>query len=356
MQDKAKEPVEATVKKLNINPPEIKEMLAAGVQFGHQTQKWNPKMKDFIYTSKNHIHIIDLTKTDEKLKEAMEFLYQMAKRGNVLFVGTKKQVSSIVKDAAVNAGAYYIVHRWPGGLLTNYKIVQKSIKRLNQLESDFETGVANRTKFEVSQQKKEWEKMNRIYEGVKTLDRFPTAVIVVDTKYERLAVREATALNLPIVAMVDTNCDPTAVAYPIPANDDAVRSVRLVMETLAAAVKAGNEGHGVKHSFKDYSEVEVQTIKKEESPEILEEKELKIESDQFKGSSAELVKVPRGSKRKGILEGLQESKTSKTEGVKVVAKTLKTVKTAKEKVKKAVAKKAKAPKKEAKKGVKKAKK
>ena len=130
MQEKAKETAPAAViKKLEVKTPEIKDMLVAGVQFGHQTQKWNPKMKDFIYTSKNKIHIIDLTKTEEKLKEAMEFLYQIAHRGNIMFVGTKRQASEIVKKAAVDSGSFFVVHRWPGGLLTKYKLIQKSIRR-----------------------------------------------------------------------------------------------------------------------------------------------------------------------------------------------------------------------------------
>ena len=322
MQDNAKNTAPAAViKKLDIKTPEIKEMLAAGVQFGHQTQKWNPKMKDFIYTSKNKIHILDLTKTEEKLKEAMEFLYQAAHRGNILFVGTKRQASEIVKKAAVDSGSYFITHRWPGGLLTNYKLIQKSIKRLNQLETDFDKGVANRTKFEVSQQKKEWEKMNRIYEGIKTMEKFPIVLVIVDTKYERLAVREAKTLNIPIVAMVDTNCDPTAVAYPIPANDDAIRSISIVMQKLADSIKAGNEGHGVKHTFKDYSALEIQTIKKEE-PEAKEVEEFAvIREDKMIMRDDSSVKQSKSSKQKGILESIQENKSTEKKTVKATKKT-----------------------------------
>lgn len=320
MQDKVQNSAPAAAKKLDIKTPEIKDMLTAGVQFGHQTQKWNPKMKDFIYGSKNKIHIIDLTKTEEKLKEAMEFLYQAAHRGNVLFVATKRQASEIVKKAAVDSGSFFVTHRWPGGLLTNNKLIQKSIKRLNQLETDFEKGVANRTKFEVSQQKKEWEKMNRIYEGIKTMEKFPVAIIIVDTKYERLAVREATTLKLPIVAMVDTNCDPTSVAYPIPANDDAIRSISIVMQKLAEAIKMGNEGRGVKHSFKDYSTIEVQTVKKEEPAEKDIEEFAVIREDKMIVKEEIPSKQSKSSKQKGILESIQENKSAEKKPVKTSKK------------------------------------
>jgi small subunit ribosomal protein S2 len=306
MEEKTNTTAPAAVKKLEIKLPEIKDLLAAGVQFGHQTQKWNPKMKDYIFTSKNKIHILDLTKTETKLQEALEFLYQAAKRGNILFVGTKRQASEIVKEAAVNSGSFYITHRWPGGLLTNFKLIQKSIKRLNQLEEEFEKGVTNRTKFEVSQQKKEWERMNRIYEGVKSMERFPTAVVIVDTKYERLAIREATGLNIPIVAMVDTNCDPTIVSYPVPANDDAIRSVSIIVNMFAEAIKKGNEGRGVKHTFKDYSVAEIQVIKKEEVTQSAEEKELPLVREEK--AVVEEHKSNTGPKQKGILETIQENK------------------------------------------------
>jgi len=320
MQDNTKKAEQALPERLKLSAPEIKDMLTSGVQFGHQTQKWNPKMREYIFTNKNKIHIIDLTKTREKLKEAMDFIYEISKKGNILFVGTKRQVSEIIKKSAVESGSYYITHRWPGGLLTNHKLIQKSIKRLNQLEEEFEKGVANRTKFEVSQQKKEWEKMNRIYEGIKTMDRFPVTMVIVDTKYERLALREATSMNIPIIAMVDTNCDPTLVAYPIPANDDAIRSVTLIMDSLGRAIKEGNGGKGVRHVFKDYSTYEVQTIKKIEDtePEVVElaisreERPVVLEIPQIKGKNS--------LKQKGIFETIQENKNKEEKKITVVKK------------------------------------
>jgi small subunit ribosomal protein S2 len=323
MQDKGNTAVPASVKKLEITLPEIKDLLSAGVQFGHQTHKWNPKMKEFIFTSKNKIHILDLTKTSEKLKEALEFLYQSSKRGSILFVGTKRQAAEIVKNAAVESGSHFVTNRWPGGLLTNFKLIQKSIKRLNKLEEDFEKGVANRTKFEISQQKKEWEKSSRIYEGVKTMERFPVAVVIVDTKFERLAVREAKTLGIPIVAMVDTNCDPTIINYPVPANDDAIRSITLVMNMFAKAVKEGNEGRGVKHVFKDYSTAEIQVIKKDDSKEkeAVQEVTAVIKEEQ---KIAEPFKPTKATpKQKGILESIQENKSGDKKVVKQKAAPIK---------------------------------
>ena len=334
MQDKTGTTAPVAVKKLEIKLPEIKEMLTAGVQFGHQTQKWNPKMREYIFASKNKIHIIDLTKTEAKLKEALDFLFEASKKGNILFVGTKRQASEIVKESAIKAGAYYVTHRWPGGLLTNFKLIQKSIKRLNQLEEEFEKGVTNRTKFEVSQLKKEWEKMIRIYEGVKTMDRFPSAVVIVDTKYERLAVRESIGRKIPIVAMVDTNCDPKVIDYPVPANDDAIRSVAIITNMFAEAILKGNEGRGVKHSFKDYSTVEVQVVRKDEEKAVEEVKEMAIIKEEKHEVHQSVKSSGSQSKQKGILESIQENKSSEQKPqAKAIKEAMpKTVKPAAEKV------------------------
>lgn len=301
--------------KLKMDFPDIKEMLAAGVQFGHQTQKWNPKMSQFIFGAKNNIHIIDLIKTEEKLKEAAEYLFQQAQKGNILFVGTKRQVAEIVKDAAVESGSFFVTHRWPGGLLSNFRQIQKSLKRLNQLEVDFKKGIVNRTKFEVNKMKKEWEKMNRLYEGVKLMERFPTAIVVVDSKYERNALKEAKLMRIPVISLVDTNCDPDSVNYPVPANDDAIKSVTLLIGALARSVRQGNLGRGVKHEFVDYSTYEVQVIKKETPIESISEKEMVgSTTNTFVAKKVEAPSSSFGKKNKvkGILETIQENKVNET--------------------------------------------
>lgn len=287
--------------------PDIQDFLKAGVQFGHETKKWNPLMKQYIFTSRNNIHIIDISQTMEALQTAANFLMQAAAKGLIMFVGTKRQASEIVKQAAVDCGAMFITHRWPGGLLTNFSVINKSLKKFIKLEEEFETGVVNRTKFEVSKMKKEWERMNRIYEGIKKFERFPEAVVVIDTNYERGVINEAKKMGIPIVAMVDTNCDPNAVEYPIPANDDALKSIELVMGILSQAVKKGNQGKGIKHEFKDFSKFNVQTVKAEEKVEEFAE----VAEETPKVFVAPTTTDTRHA-NKGILEKIQESKSEES--------------------------------------------
>jgi small subunit ribosomal protein S2 len=290
----------------NVTIPEIKDFLKAGVQFGHETVRWNPKMKPYIYGVKNKIHIIDVQKTLPMLEEATKFLTEAAKRGPILFIATKRQARDIVQKYAVESGSYFVTYRWLGGLLTNFKMVKKSLSRFNEIEQEFEKGVVNRTKFEINQLKKEWERMNRIYKGVKTMDRFPSAVVVVDCHYEKGAVLEAKAVNIPIVSLVDTNSDPDLVDYVIPANDDALKSLDLILGVLSNAIKSGNGGRGVKHQFKDYTDQEIQIIKKE--TEVEEEEKVALSDSQK--VEAPVKAKPRTSKKsvaqKGILELVKE--------------------------------------------------
>lgn len=291
----------------NKSTKDVSEMLKAGVQFGHETKRWNPKMKKYIFTDRNNIHIIDISKTMSKLDEALAFLTKVSSEGNVLFVGTKRQASDIVKEQAISAGAYYIINRWPGGLLTNFDQIKQSLKTFKELEKEFEEGVEGRTKFEVSNMKKEWEKMNRLYEGVKTMDDFPKAIVLVDVNFERNVVEEAKKKEIPVVAIVDTNSDPDLVEYPIPGNDDAISSLRLLITSLADAVKKGNKGNGVKHTLIDYSKYEVK-IKKVEVT-----KEAKVEIGKSEPSTKPEVKKskPTGKKKadeKGVLENIQKEK------------------------------------------------
>ena len=216
----------------------VKELLDAGVHFGHQTKRWNPKMKPFIFEARNGIHIIDLTKTLTQLEAACDFLAaSVRKGGKVLMVGTKKQAQTAIKETASASGQFYVTQRWLGGTLTNFATIKRSLARLKEIEKMEADGTITKyVKQEQSMIRREAERLVKFFEGIQTMDKMPGAVFVVDIKREHNAVAEARRLNIPIVAMVDTNCDPDLVDYPIAANDDAIRSVRLILATIAQAV------------------------------------------------------------------------------------------------------------------------
>jgi small subunit ribosomal protein S2 len=216
----------------------IKELLEAGVHFGHQTKRWNPKMKKFLFGERNGIYIIDLQKTLKKFLEAQGFIQDVAARGAaVLFVGTKKQAVDTIQEEAARAGSPYVNRRWLGGTLTNFQTITKSISRLKQLEDMKATGKFEAfSKKEVLRLDREMEKLNNALVGIKQMEQLPGAVFVIDPKNERIAVREARRLAIPVVAIVDTNCDPDEVDFPIPGNDDAIRAIRLLTARLADAI------------------------------------------------------------------------------------------------------------------------
>jgi small subunit ribosomal protein S2 len=251
--------------KKGVTIPDLQTFLKAGVQFGHETRRWNPLMKDYIFGDKGGVHIIDVTQTVDLLQKAAKFLSEASRRGPILFVGTKRQAADIIKDQAIRSGAYFVNNRWAGGLLTNFNGISKSLKRLLALEEMFENGVEGRTKYEVSKMKKEWERLNRIYGGVKGMSRYPSAVIIVDPRYELGAVSESRHLKIPIVGIVDTNCNPDLIDYVVPANDDALKSLKLILGVMADAILLGNGGQGVKHVDKDYTKIEVKILKTEVS-------------------------------------------------------------------------------------------
>jgi small subunit ribosomal protein S2 len=221
----------------------MKELLEAGVHFGHQTKRWNPKMQKYIFGERNGIYIIDLQKTLKKFREAYGFMRDLAAQGGtVLFVGTKKQAQEAVFEEAMRCGMFYVNHRWLGGTLTNFATIRKSITRLKKLDEMKESGEYERLpKKEVLGLEREREKLERALVGIKQLERLPSAVFIIDPKKESIAVEEARRLAIPIVAIVDTNCDPTGIDYPVPGNDDAIRAVRLITSRMADAV---NEGRG----------------------------------------------------------------------------------------------------------------
>ena len=222
----------------------MKQLLEAGVHFGHQTRRWNPKMARYIFTERNGIYIIDLQKTVKKLDEAYMFVRDLAANGgNLLFVGTKKQAGGSVRDEATRAGAYYVNARWLGGMLTNFKTIRRRIDRLAQLRKMQEDGTFDLLpKKEVSKLNLEIEKLEKFLGGIKDMKKLPSALFVVDPRKEKIAVAEARKLGIPIVAIVDTNCDPDEIDYVIPGNDDAIRAVRLLSATMADALIEGRQG------------------------------------------------------------------------------------------------------------------
>ncbi len=222
----------------------MKQLLEAGVHFGHQTRRWDPKMAEYIFQARNGIHIIDLQKTSKKLDEAYSFIKEQAEEGKtILFVGTKKQAQDCMKDAALKCGMYYVDQRWLGGMLTNFGTIRTRVQRLKDLETMQEDGTFEiLPKKEVILLKKEMEKLERNLGGIKDMEKLPGVIFLVDPKKERIAILEAKKLGIPLVGLVDTNCNPEELDYPIPGNDDAIRAVKLIADVIANAVIEGKQG------------------------------------------------------------------------------------------------------------------
>lgn len=223
----------------------MRDMLEAGAHFGHATHRWNPKMAPYIFGPRNGIHIIDLQQTVGMFKNAYEFLNTtVSKGGKILFVGTKKQASEVIRKAAIDANQYYVDYRWLGGMLTNFKTIKLSVERLTKLQTISTDGTFDRLpKKEVIKISRELEKLEKNLSGIKSMTKTPKAIVIVDPKKEHIAIKEAHTLKIPVVAIVDTNCDPTIIDYPIPGNDDSIRSVSLFIEKLANACKEGELVH-----------------------------------------------------------------------------------------------------------------
>ncbi len=255
----------------------MKQLLEAGVHFGHQTRRWNPKMKKYIFTERNGIYIIDLQKTVKKIDEAYNYVRELAANGGtVLFVGTKKQAQDSVREEATRSGMFYVNERWLGGTLTNFQTIRKRIERLKEIEKMEEDGI-----FEVLPKKevgillKEKERLEKFLGGIKEMKKLPDAVFVIDPRKERIAIAEARKLNIPIIGIVDTNCDPDEIDYVIPANDDAIRAVRLLTSKIADAILEGKQGE-------ETAEVEAPTAEKsveEKTEEAEAETETKTEAE-----------------------------------------------------------------------------
>ena len=240
----------------------MKQLLEAGVHFGHQTRRWDPKMAEYIFQARNGIHIIDLQKTSKKLDEAYDFMKSQAEEGKtVLFVGTKKQAQDCMKEAAEKSGMYYVNQRWLGGMLTNFETIQKRVQRLNELETMEQDGTFEvLPKKEVILLKKEMEKLERNLGGIKEMTELPGVIFLVDPKKERIAILEARKLDIPVVGLVDTNCNPEDVDYCIPGNDDAIRAVKLIADAMADAVIEGNQGESFEKAEEQDVEEEIESM------------------------------------------------------------------------------------------------
>ncbi|MDD3807390.1 MAG: 30S ribosomal protein S2 [Candidatus Marinimicrobia bacterium] len=231
-----------------MNTITLETLLTTGAHFGHLTSKWNPAMRDYIFMEKNGIHIIDLKKTIQLLEKAAEFATDLSRKGGeFLFVGTKKQAQNIIEDEAIRCKSHYITERWLGGTLTNFVTIKRSIRRMMQLQRDSENeeAWANLTKKEILGLMREKEKLELLHRGIKDMKKLPDALFIVDTVYEKIAVAEAQKLDIPIIALIDTNADPSVIDYPIPANDDSIRTIQLITRRIADAILEGKSGKKV---------------------------------------------------------------------------------------------------------------
>ncbi len=297
-------------------------LLEAGVHFGHQTKRWNPKMKEYIYTTRDDIYIIDLQKTMSKIEEAYAEINKIAANGGTfLFVGTKKQAQEAARENAERTNSYYVTERWLGGTLTNFRTIRSRVKRLDEIEKMEENGTFEvLPKKEVIELKKEYEKLNRLLSGIRAMDKLPQAMIIVDPKKEINAIREARKLNIPIFGIVDTNSDPDDVDFVIPGNDDAVRSVKVVLGVLANAIAEANGGEIVDYVTEDEKKPKKEAKGKTEADdteEVTEVKEEKVTKEEV----AEEVAEPVVEEIKEIEESDEDLSKKTVAELKAMAKT-----------------------------------
>lgn len=259
--------------------PSLQDLLEAGAHFGHKVSRWNPKMEQYIFDTRNNMHIIDLTQTLGLLEEAVKFLFERAQKGNILLVGTKGQAATIIKNSGVDHGAFYISRRWPGGLLTNFKVVRKSVKRLMEIEENLASGKGYETKRERLVMERDRDRLVRLYEGIRFMESSPSAIVVIDSRVEKNAIKEARRMKVPVVALLDTNCDPSLVDYPIPANDDAIRSIELFVDVLVQGFSNTDTSSKLIQRRNDYlsqlDETQKRTLAEEER--IRKERELEVQ-------------------------------------------------------------------------------
>ena len=293
-------------------------LLEAGVHFGHQTKRWNPKMKEYIYTSRDEIYIIDLKKTAEKIEEAYAALKNIvANGGKVIFVGTRKQASEAIKEEAIRSNSYYVSERWLGGTLTNFKTIRRRVKRLEDIEKMEKDGTFDKLpKKEVIGIKKEYEKLNKLLCGIRDMYKLPQAMFIVDPSKEYIAIREARRLGIPVFGIVDTNCDPDMVDYVIPGNDDAIRAVKLITGVMANAIVEANGGKLVDYTKEEEKDVNImekalETVKKRE--------DRRKENKNFKSNKFENKGFKKNDKKEVKTEEVKETKKEVKEEKKEVS-------------------------------------
>jgi small subunit ribosomal protein S2 len=286
----------------------MEELLKAGVHFGHITRRWNPKMREFIFMEKNGIHVIDLRKTLKAIDDALAAIKEVVEQGyEVLFVGTKKQAKEILKQEALRANQPFMVERWLGGTLTNFQTIRKSIRHLESLEKKSVDGTYEKiTKKERLMIEREKAKMKKVFEGIQNMKRLPGALFIVDVKKEEIAVKEANKLNIPIIAIVDTNCDPEPIDYPIPGNDDSTKSIRLFAKLIADTIIETRQY--VEAQKKEEEQVEVEA-------EIIEEKEAAVQEQEKEAAEKKRKRAPRKKTTKPVKkeEAAPAKKEEKTE-------------------------------------------
>jgi small subunit ribosomal protein S2 len=298
-----------------IDMPSLQELLEAGAHFGHRVSRWNPAMEPYVFDSRNGMHIIDLTKTLGMLEDAFNFLAKKAQDGNILLVGTKGQAATIIKNAGVDHGAFYISRRWPGGLLTNFKVVRKSVERLMTIEEDLAAGRGYETKRERLVLKREQERLIPLYEGIRFMSSAPAAMLVVDTRVEKNAIREAKRVGVPVVALIDTNCDPLLVDYPIPGNDDAIRSIELFLNTIMPAFSSADTSADLIGKRNDYHSRLNDIRKNTEEAEERERRERELEIQRLKAMKEGKVVEEPGSSQGKIVRIVQKADVpKKTDG------------------------------------------
>ena len=288
-------------------------LLETGVHFGHQTKRWNPKMKEYIFTSRDDIYIIDLQKTAKKIEEAYAALHKIAANGGkVLFVGTRKQASEAITEEAIRSNSYYVAERWLGGTLTNFRTIRRRIKRLEEIEKMEKDGTFDLLpKKEVIGIKKEYEKLNKILCGIREMNKLPEAMFIVDPSKEEIAIREARKLNIPVFGIVDTNCDPDMVDYVIPGNDDAIRAVKLITGVMANAIVEANGGKIVnyvkdedKKADANIMEKALETVKRKDD----NKKRFEKSNKPFKKDVKKTEKVEAKEEKTEVKEGKKEKK------------------------------------------------
>jgi small subunit ribosomal protein S2 len=233
--------------------PALEEFLKNGVHFGHKTSHWNPKMAQYIYGSRNGIHIIDVIKTMKALKKALVAIHDASERGTVLFVGTKGQAATVLETVAEESGAFYVTTRWPGGLFTNYNTLKRTIRKYMDLEQSVADALGEDIlKKEALSMRRDVARLDKIYRGLKLMDKLPSMIVVIDSRSESVAIKEARKVGIPIVAMLDTNCDPAGIDYPIPSNDDSIKSISMIVKLIGDAVKSGRKSETLRSLRKNY--------------------------------------------------------------------------------------------------------